>query len=92
MKYLITETQLDTFLRRRYTMDELEELKNDYRDGMDNIDFEDSADREDYIYALIDDFISRKKFDEFSQSANDIEFLETHGKYISALLKFLHSK
>jgi hypothetical protein len=92
MKYIITETQLDTFLRRRYTMDELEELKNDYRDGMDNIDFEDSADREDYIYALIDDFISRKKFDEFSQSANDIEFLETHGKYIRALLKFLHSK
>ena len=92
MKYLITETQLDTFLRRRYTMDELEELKNDYRDGMDNIDFEDSADREDYIYALIDDFISRKKFDEFSQSTNDDEFHETHGKYIRALLKFLHSK
>jgi len=73
-------------------MDELEELKNDYRDGMDNIDFEDSADREDYIYALIDDFISRKKFDEFSQSTNDDEFHETHGKYIRALLKFLHSK
>ena len=92
MKYIITETQLDTFLRRRYTMDELEELKKDYRDGMDNIDFEDSADREDYIYALIDDFISRKKFDEFSQSTNDDEFHETHGKYIRALLKFLHSK
>ena len=92
MKYIITETQLDTFLRRRYTMDELEELKNDYREGMDNIDFEDSADREDYIYALIDDFISRKKFDEFSQSTNDDEFHETHGKYIRALLKFLHSK
>jgi hypothetical protein len=73
-------------------MDELEELKKDYRDGMDNIDFEDSADREDYIYALIDDFISRKKFDEFSQSTNDDEFHETHGKYIRALLKFLHSK
>ena len=92
MKYIITESQLDTFLRRRFSMDKLEKLKDDYNYAMDEEDFEDSADREDYIYALIDDFISRKKFDEFSQSTNDDEFHETHGKYIRALLKFLHSK
>ena len=44
MKYIITETQLDTFLRRRYTMDELEELKKDLKivtrhdgDNQDNV-------------------------------------------------------
>jgi len=42
MKYLITETQLDIFLLRRFSMDELEELKDDYNYAMDEEDFEDS--------------------------------------------------
>ena len=54
MKYIITESQLDTFLRRRFTMDELESLKDDYNYIMDEEDFEDSADRDDYAYGLIE--------------------------------------
>jgi len=41
MKYIITETQLDIFLLRRFSMDELEELKDDYNYAMDEEDFED---------------------------------------------------
>jgi hypothetical protein len=50
MKYLITESQLESFLLRRFTMDELESLRDDYNYIMDEEDFEDSADRDDYAY------------------------------------------
>jgi len=91
MKYIITESQLDTFLRRRFSMDKLEKLKDDYNYAMDEEDFEDSADREDYIYTLIDDFIDRNRGEEFSQYDNEPEFYEKRSHYVRALLKFLHS-
>ncbi len=56
MKYLITESQLEAFLLRRFTMDELEALRDDYNYIMDEEDFEDSADRDDYAYELIEKF------------------------------------
>ena len=91
MKYIITESQLDTFLRRRFTMDELEGLKNDYNYAMDEEDFEDSSDRDDHIYGLIEDFIDRNRGEEFSQYDNEPEFYEKRSHYVRALLKFLHS-
>jgi len=91
MKYLITESQLESFLRRRFTMDELERLKNDYDYAMDEEDFEDSADRDDHIYGLIEDFIDRHRREEFLQYGNDTEFYEKRSEYIRALLKYLHS-
>jgi len=91
MKYLITESQLESFLRRRFTMDELEGLKNDYDYAMDDEDFEDSADRDDHIYGLIEDFIDRHRREEFLQYGNETEFYEKRSQYIRALLKFLHS-
>ena len=91
MKYLITESQLDMFLLRRFSIDELKELKNDYNYAMDNEDFEDSADRDDHIYGLIEDFIDRHKGEEFFQYGNDTVFYEKRSEYIRVLLKFLHS-
>ena len=91
MKYIITETQLDIFLLRRFSVDELEELKNDYYYVMDKEDFEDSADRDDYAYGLIEDFIDRHRREEFLQYGNETEFYEKRSQYIRALLKFLHS-
>jgi len=66
MKYLITESQLEAFLLRRFTMDELEALRDDYNYIMDEEDFEDSADRDDYAYELIEDissFFSLQEYD-----------------------------
>jgi hypothetical protein len=91
MKYLITESQLDIFLLRRFSMDELESLKNDYNYAMDEEDFEDSADRDDYAYGLIEDFIDRHRGEEFLQYGNDAVFYEKRAEYIRALLKFLNS-
>jgi hypothetical protein len=91
MKYLITESQLETFLLRRFTMDELEALRDDYNYTMDEEDFEDSADRDDYAYELIEKFIDRHRRDEFLQYDNDTEFYDKRSKYIGALLKFLNS-
>lgn len=91
MKYIITESQLDTFLRRRFTMDELEGLKNDYNYIMDDEDFDDSADRDDRIYDLVENFIDSHRGEEFSQYHNDDEFYMERSHYIKALLKFLHS-
>ena len=90
MKYLITESQLESFLRRRFTMDELESLRDDYNYIMDEEDFEDSADRDDRIYGLIEDFIDNHKSDEFFQYGDDTEFYEKRAQYIRALLKYLH--
>jgi hypothetical protein len=90
MKVIITESQLDTFLRRRFTMDELEGLKNDYNYIMNDEDFDDSADRDDRIYDLVEDFIYRHRGEEFSQYGND-EFYKERSHYVKALLKFLHS-
>jgi hypothetical protein len=90
MKYLITESQLESFLLRRFTMDELEGIKNDYYYVINDIDFEDSADRDDYIYGLIEKFIDRHRSDEFFQYGNDTEFYEKRAQYIRALLKYLH--
>jgi hypothetical protein len=90
MKYLITESQLESFLLRRFTMDELEGLKNDYYYVINDIDFEDSADRDDYIYGLIEKFIDSHRSDEFFQYGNDTEFYEKRAQYIRALLKYLH--
>jgi len=91
MKYIITETQLDIFLLRRFSVDELEELKDDYNYAMDEEDFEDSADRDDYAYGLIGDFIERHRGEEFLQYGNDTVFYEKRAEYIRALLKFLNS-
>lgn len=91
MKIIITESQLDTFLLRRFSIDELKGLKNDYNYAMYDEDFEDSADRDDHIYGLVEDFIDRHRGDEFFQYGNDIEFYEKRSEYIRALLKFLHS-
>ena len=91
MKYIITESQLDTFLRRRFSMDELERLKNDYNYAMYEEDFEDSSDRDDHIYGLIEDFIERNRGEEFSQYGNEPEFYEKRAHYVRALLNFLHS-
>ncbi len=91
MKVIITESQLDTFLRRRFTMDELEGLKNDYDYIMDDEDFEDSADRDDRIYDLVENFIDRHRGEEFHQYHNDDDFYRERSHYIKALLKFLHS-
>jgi hypothetical protein len=90
MKYLITESQLESFLLRRFTMDELEGLKNDYYYVINDIDFEDSADRDDHIYGLIEDFIDRHRREEFLQYGNETEFYEKRAQYIRALLKYLH--
>ena len=91
MKYIITESQLDTFLLRRFTMDELEALRDDYNYIMDEEDFEDSADRDDYVYELLEKFIDRHKGEEFLQYGDDTEFYAKRSDYIRALLKFLHS-
>jgi hypothetical protein len=91
MKYIITETQLDIFLLRRFSIDELKALKDDYNYAMDDEDFEDSADRDDHIYGLIEDFIDRHRREEFLQYGNETEFYEKRSQYIRALLKFLHS-
>jgi hypothetical protein len=91
MKYLITESQLESFLLRRFTMDELESLRDDYNYIMDEEDFEDSADRDDYAYELIEDFIDRHRREEFLQYGNDTVFYEKRAEYIRALLKFLNS-
>ena len=91
MKYLITESQLEAFLLRRFTMDELEALRDDYNYIMDEEDFEDSADRDDYAYELLEMFSDRHKGDEFLQYGNDTEFYAKRSDYIRALLKFLHS-
>jgi hypothetical protein len=91
MKYLITESQLDIFLLRRFSMDELESLKDDYNYAMDEEDFEDSADRDDYAYELIEGFIDKHRGEEFLQYGNDTTFYEKRAEYIRALLKFLNS-
>ena len=91
MKYLITESQLEAFLLRRFTMDELESLRDDYNYIMDEEDFEDSADRDDYAYELIEKFVDRHRGKEFFQYDDDTEFYAKRSKYIGALLKFLNS-
>ena len=91
MKYLITESQLEAFLLRRFTMDELEALRDDYNYIMDEEDFEDSADRDDYAYELIEKFIDRHRGEEFFQYDNDTEFYDKRSEYIRALLKFLNT-
>ena len=89
MKYLITESQLEEFLLRRFTMDELESLRYDYNYSMDVEDFGDSADRDDYVYGLIEDFIDSHGRIEFFQHNNGV--YEIREKCHRALLKFLNS-
>jgi len=72
-------------------MDELESLRDDYNYIMDEEDFEDSADRDDYAYGLIEDFIDRHRREEFLQYDDDTEFYDKRSEYIRALLKFLNS-
>lgn len=91
MKYLITESQLEAFLLRRFTMDELEALRDDYNYIMDEEDFEDSADRDDYAYELIEKFVDRRRGEEFFQYDDDTEFYNKRSEYIRALLKFLNT-
>jgi len=91
MKYLITESQLEAFLLRRFTMDELEALRDDYNYIMDEEDFEDSADKDDYAYELFEKFIDRHRGEEFFQYDDDTEFYDKRSKYIRALLKYLNS-
>jgi hypothetical protein len=77
MKYLITESQLEAFLLRRFTMDELEALRDDYNYIMDEEDFE--------------DFVDRHRGEEFFQYDDDTEFYNKRSEYIRALLKFLNT-
>lgn len=72
-------------------MDELKGLKDDYNYIMDEEDFEDSVDRDDHVYGLIENFIDRNRGEEFLQYGDDTEFYAKRSDYIRALLKFLNS-
>ena len=87
MDYILTESQVLNFLRRRFSYDELDNLINTVQQRIkvgDNV--------ENSIYGTIRYYISLKKFDDINHHGNEQDFMDSYLKYEIPLVAYVKSK
>ena len=87
MKYIVTEPQLSIFLRRRFSLANLEEILNDVKEL---IEFGESVDTA--VYDGIREFIKSKKFSDIDEFGDDQSYWDSYLKYERPLVAFVKSQ
>jgi len=87
MEYIITDYQLNLFLWRRFSPDDLESVVNDVKEL---IDYGESL--ENAIYDGVRQFIKSKKFSDIDEFGDDQSYWDSYLRYEKPLVSYVKSK
>jgi hypothetical protein len=87
MDYILTESQVLNFLRRRFSYEDLLWIVNDVQEMIDEGESVDTA-----VYDGIRDFIKSKKFTEIDGFGDDQSYWDSYLKYERPLVSYVKSK
>ena len=87
MNVIVTEPQLNLFLRRRFSPEDLEWIVNDVKELIDFGESKDTA-----VYDGIREFIKSKKFSDIDEFGDDESYWDSYLKYERPLVSYVKSK
>jgi len=87
MDYILTESQVLNFLRRRFSYEDLLWIVNDVKEMIDEGESVDTA-----VYDGIRDFIKSKKFTEIDEFGDEQSYWDSYLKYEIALVSYVKSQ
>ena len=87
MDYILTESQVLNFLRRRFSYEDLLWIVNDVKEMIYEGESVDTA-----VYDGIRDFIKSKKFTEIDEFGDDQSYWDSYLKYERPLVSYVKSK
>jgi hypothetical protein len=87
MDYIVKESQLTNFLKRRFSMEDLEQIVNDVKGSIEQGDSLDDA-----LYDGIRQLIKSKKFNDIDEFGDDESYWNSYLKYEKELLAYVKSK
>jgi hypothetical protein len=86
MEYLINYSQLERFIRRRFSIEELNKL---IEDTIELIEY--GGDIESSVYDAVREFIKERKFSDIDEFGNDQSYWSSYLKYETPLVEFVKS-
>ena len=87
MDYILTESQVLNFLRRRFSYEDLLWIVNDVKEMIDEGESVDTA-----VYDGIRDFIKSKKFTDIDEFGDEQSYWDSYLKYERPLVSYVKSK
>ena len=87
MNILISEPQLTTFLKRRFSPDDLSWIVNDVKEMIDEGESIDTA-----VYDGIREFVKSKKFSDIDEFGDDQSYWDSYFKYERPLVAYVKHK
>ena len=84
MKYIINYSQLERFIRRRFSIEELNKL---IEDTIELIEY--GGDIESSVYDAVREFIKERKFSDIDEFGNDQSYWSSYLKYETPLVEFV---
>jgi len=84
MKYNITYSQLSSFLKRRFTPDELAQIVNSVKEQLEDGESVDTA-----VYDTIRHYVSLKDFQDIVDSGTEQEYWDSYLTYEIPLVLFI---
>jgi len=86
MEYIINYSQLERFIRRRFSIEELNKL---IEDTIELIEY--GGDIESSVYDAVREFIKERKFSDIDEFGNDQSYWSSYLKYETPLVEFVKS-
>jgi hypothetical protein len=87
MDYIVKESQLTNFLKRRFSMEDLEQIVLDVKEMIDDGESLDTA-----LYDGIRQLIKSKNFNDIDEFGDDESYWKSYLKYERELLAYVKSK
>jgi hypothetical protein len=87
MDYIVKETQLTTFLKRRFSPEDLDWIVNDVKGSIEQGESLDAA-----LYDGIFQFIKSKNFNDIDEFGDDESYWNSYLKYEKELYAYVKSK
>jgi hypothetical protein len=87
MDYIVKESQLTNFLKRRFSMEDLEQIVNDVKGSIEQGESFDTA-----LYDGIRQLIKSKNFNDIDEFGDDESYWKSYLKYERELLAYVKSK
>ena len=87
MEVIISEKQLQSFLKRRFSADDLLWIVNDVKEMIDEGESVDTA-----VYDGIREFIKSKKFSDIDEFGDDQSYWDSYLRYEKPLVSYVRMK
>lgn len=88
MNYIVTKPQIDLFLRRRFSREELEKLVDEIKYSIE----EEGIMEEMAIYDNVRDFIKDRKFSDIDEFGDDYSYWKSYLSYEKPLVAYVKSQ